>query len=42
MVGAPIAGYEFYAWPYTGPGHTSSSLADFRIEATAGGNYNKL
>ena len=42
MVGAPIAGYEFYAWPYTGPGHTSSSLADFRIEAMASGAYNKL
>ena len=42
VVGAPIAGYEFYAWPYTGPGHTSSSLADFRAEAMAGGAYNKL
>ena len=28
-VGAPIAGYYFYARPYTGPGHTSSYLADF-------------
>jgi len=42
VVGAPIAGYEFYAWPYTGPGHTSSSLADFRASAMAGGAYNKL
>jgi hypothetical protein len=42
VLGAPIAGYEFYAWPYTGPGHTSSSLADFRAVAMAGGAYNKL
>lgn len=42
VVGAPIAGYEFYAWPYTGPGHTDSSLADFRAVAMAGGAYNKL
>eukprot|EP00040_Diaphanoeca_grandis_P031204 m.186308 g.186308 ORF g.186308 m.186308 type:complete len:405 (+) comp32260_c3_seq4:660-1874(+) len=42
VVGAPVAGYEFYAWPYQGPGHTASSLADFRIEAMAGGAYNRL
>ena len=42
VVGAPIAGYEFYAWPYTGPGHTSSSLANFRADAMAGGAYNTL
>lgn len=29
VVGGPIAGYEDYAFPYTGPGHTSSTLADF-------------
>ena len=34
--------YEFYAWPYKGPGHTSSTLADFTEEAVAGGAYNKL
>lgn len=39
VVGAPIAGYEFYAWPYTGPGHTSSSLADFRAAAMESGAY---
>jgi len=33
VVGAPIAGYEFYAYPYMGPGHTGSTLADFRPEA---------
>jgi len=42
VVGAPIAGFEFYAWPYQGPGHTSSSLADFRRAAMGGGAYNKL
>jgi len=42
VVGAPIAGYEFWAWPYKGPGHTSSSLADFRQVAMASGAYNKL
>eukprot|EP01052_Picozoa_sp_SAG31_P013334 SAG31_NODE_800_length_12014_cov_11.050608_3_plen_370_part_00 len=42
VVGAPIAGYEFYAWPYQGPGHTASSLADFRASAMAGGAYNVL
>tara|TARA_B110000208_G_C11731777_1_gene416698 strand:- start:513 stop:1376 length:864 start_codon:yes stop_codon:yes gene_type:complete len=42
VVGAPIAGYEFYAWPYEGPGHTSSSLADFTFNAMAGGAYNEL
>ena len=35
-VGAPIAGFYFYAVPYTGLGHTSSSLADFRESAWAG------
>lgn len=29
VVGAPIAGYEDFAYPYTGPGHTGSTLADF-------------
>lgn len=33
VVAAPIAGFYFFAYPYTGPGHTSSSLADFRKEA---------
>jgi len=33
VVGAPIAGFYFYAHPYTGTGHTSSDLADFREEA---------
>ena len=42
VVGAPIAGFEFYAWPYRGPGHTSSSLADFSYSAMSGGAYNKL
>lgn len=42
VVGAPIAGFEFYAWPYEGPGHTSSSLADFRAAAMASGAYNRL
>lgn len=42
VVGAPIAGFEFYAWPYTGPGHTSSSLADFRASHMASGKYNEL
>jgi hypothetical protein len=32
-VGAPIAGFEFYAWPYTGPAHTKSELCDFRVGA---------
>eukprot|EP00041_Stephanoeca_diplocostata_P007467 m.106215 g.106215 ORF g.106215 m.106215 type:complete len:386 (+) comp16890_c0_seq1:32-1189(+) len=30
VVGAPIAGFYAFAFPYTGPGHTSSKLADFR------------
>ena len=42
VVGAPIAGFEFYAWPYHGPGHTSSTLADFREVAMASGKYNQL
>jgi O-palmitoleoyl-L-serine hydrolase len=29
----PIAGFYFYAYPYTGVNHTSSSLADFRPPA---------
>ncbi|KAA0173536.1 hypothetical protein FNF27_05031 [Cafeteria roenbergensis] len=33
VTGAPIAGLYFYADPYTGPGHTSSDLADFREAA---------
>lgn len=33
VVGAPVAGFYFYADPYTGPGHTSSELADFREPA---------
>eukprot|EP00047_Mylnosiga_fluctuans_P006060 m.244557 g.244557 ORF g.244557 m.244557 type:complete len:366 (+) comp14468_c0_seq1:99-1196(+) len=30
VAGAPIAGFYFYAWPYTGPNHTQSVLVDFR------------
>jgi hypothetical protein len=32
VVGAPIAGFYFYAYPYDGPDHTdgSAGLADFR------------
>ena len=30
---APIAGFYFWADPYTGPGHTSSALVDFRETA---------
>jgi ribosome maturation protein SDO1 len=33
VVGAPIAGFYFFAYPYQGPGHTSSGLADFRESA---------
>ena len=33
VVAAPIAGFYFFADPYTGPGHTSSGLADFREPA---------
>jgi len=29
VVGAPIAGFYFYVYPYTGPNHTSSELSDF-------------
>jgi hypothetical protein len=33
VVGAPIAGFYFFAYPYQGPGHTDSGLADFRAPA---------
>eukprot|EP00965_Chrysotila_dentata_P233097 6199375-Pleurochrysis_carterae.AAC.6 len=33
VVGVVIAGFYFYAYPYTGPGHTSSHLADFSEQA---------
>lgn len=33
VVGAPIAGYYDFAYPYMGPHHTSSGLADFREPA---------
>lgn len=33
VVGAPVAGFYFFADPYTGPGHTESGLADFREPA---------
>ena len=33
VVGAPIAGFYFYAYPYTGVNHTASTLADFRPAA---------
>jgi len=36
VTGAPLAGYYFFAVPYTGHGHTSSSLADFREAAWPG------
>jgi hypothetical protein len=36
VVGVPIAAFHFFAVPYTGPGHTSSNLADFRESAWAG------
>ncbi|EGD80161.1 hypothetical protein PTSG_10843 [Salpingoeca rosetta] len=39
VVGAPIAGFYFPAYPYTGPNHTSSDLADFRPQAWPG-HYN--
>ena len=43
VVGAPIAGYEFYAWPYGGKGNTGpSALADFSAGAMASGAYNAL
>ena len=32
VIAAPIAGF-YFAYPYTGPGHTSSGLADFRKSA---------
>jgi hypothetical protein len=37
-VGLPLAGFYFYAYPFTGKGHTSSGLADFR-EAAWPGHY---
>ena len=36
VIAAPIAGYYFYAYPYDGPGHTSSGLGDFRVPAWPG------
>ena len=36
VVGAPIAGFYFFAYPYQGPGHTQSGLADFREPAWPG------
>lgn len=30
---APIAGFYFFAYPYTGPNHTASYLVDFREQA---------
>lgn len=33
VVGAPIAGFYFFADPYQGPNHTSSVLSDFREPA---------
>jgi hypothetical protein len=33
VVAAPVAGFYFYAYPYTGINHTSSDLADFRPAA---------
>eukprot|EP00730_Choanoeca_flexa_P014114 TRINITY_DN6049_c0_g1_i1.p1 TRINITY_DN6049_c0_g1~~TRINITY_DN6049_c0_g1_i1.p1 ORF type:complete len:375 (+),score=62.72 TRINITY_DN6049_c0_g1_i1:1068-2192(+) len=33
VLGAPIAGYYFPAYPYTGINHTQSALADFRPAA---------
>mmetsp|Transcript_13111 Transcript_13111/g.36227 ORF Transcript_13111/g.36227 Transcript_13111/m.36227 type:complete len:525 (+) Transcript_13111:2-1576(+) len=37
VVGAPIAGFYFFAYPYQGPGHTdpAAGLADFREPAWA-------
>lgn len=36
VVGAPVAGFYFEAFPYTGPNHTSSVLADFSPGAWPG------
>ena len=38
VVGAPIAGFYFFAFPYDGPGHTEGlgGLADFREQAFSG------
>ena len=33
VVGAPIAGFYFFAYPYAGPNATQSVLADFRQAA---------
>lgn len=33
VVGAPIAGFYFYAYPYAGPNHTQSVLVDFSPES---------
>lgn len=33
VVGAPIAGFYFYAYPYQGVNHTTSTLSDFRPPA---------
>ncbi len=33
VVAVPIAGFYFFAYPYKGPNHTSSTLVDFREEA---------
>lgn len=33
VVGAPIAGFYFFAYPFRGPGHTKSSLANFEEQA---------
>lgn len=36
VVAAPIGGYYFFSFPYTGPGHTSSELPDLSAGAWAG------
>eukprot|EP00036_Acanthoecidae_sp_10tr_P008547 CAMPEP_0182915884 /NCGR_PEP_ID=MMETSP0105_2-20130417/598_1 /TAXON_ID=81532 ORGANISM="Acanthoeca-like sp., Strain 10tr" /NCGR_SAMPLE_ID=MMETSP0105_2 /ASSEMBLY_ACC=CAM_ASM_000205 /LENGTH=453 /DNA_ID=CAMNT_0025052783 /DNA_START=28 /DNA_END=1389 /DNA_ORIENTATION=- len=36
VIGVPIAGFYFWAYPYEGPGHTQSGLADFREPAWPG------
>jgi len=33
VVGLPVAGFYFYAYPYTGLNHSDSGLADFRPQA---------
>jgi hypothetical protein len=35
VVGAPIAGYYFFSFPYTGPGHTEGLLSDMSAGAWA-------